>query len=130
MKAAEVSFAALERFGETFAWRIEQAAAARTTLAQTQTPALGEFRDALLTARRHHGLVEDHLERLRRLMWALVVVRDVTSRAVIAYRRGDEAGLAALADVARLLDLDGPSNRSGPGSSRDLEAGDAGHRRA
>jgi hypothetical protein len=58
-------------------------------------------------------------------------VRDVTNRALIAYRAGEEAGTAALGTIDRLLDLVGPGNRAehSPASGAQ-EASDAGHRRA
>jgi hypothetical protein len=131
MKPTAVAFVPLAQFSDSFAGRIEQAATARTALAQSSAPALGEFRDALLTAQHHQRLVDDHLERLRRLVWALVLVRDITTRALSAYRAGEEAGIAALADVGRLLDLDAPVvGPDGWWVGGAEEAGDAGHRRA
>jgi hypothetical protein len=113
MKATEVTFAVLEELAGSGDWRIQQAAAARAALAQMPAPALGDFRDAVLTVAHHQRLVEEHLERLQRLMWALVVVREATGRALAAYRHGEEVGTAALADIDRLMDVAALGRRPG-----------------
>jgi hypothetical protein len=113
MKATEVTFAVLEALAGSGDWRIQQAAAARSALAQAPAPALGEFRDAVLIVGHHQRLVEEQLERLQRLMWALVVVREITGRALVAYRHGEEAGAAALADIDQWFGANALSERLG-----------------
>jgi hypothetical protein len=121
MAAIRVDLVPVREFVERLTPRIDEAVEALNLIARAERPELGGFDDAVQTVRRYEILHTEHLQRLRRLVLALLAARQVAAVILTTYEQGEELNVAALRSIGANLYLDDVMPE---------EAADDGYRRA
>ena len=100
-----IELLSLDDFGQHLATRLQEAVTAVSALANApvRRPALGEFRDADQTAVDYEARQQEYLDRLRRLISALVAAQAATATIGTRYRTIEALNVASLRTIRDLL---------------------------